>query len=199
MDSRPPSCCTSTGSIRCGPTCESVPRSKRLQKSGVAQLGSALALGAVERGRFVQKRQRSQHFDIYCSIQVFSTTSQLFEYLNMAKATITTPQGIQVKVDGSPAEITAVIHDLERKSAATPSGGRPRKTRPGRASIPDLIESMGCGYFGTTDNRRRISELSRLRWLSRQTWSRVMGITPAQVPGPSYLDWASLAWISSTA
>jgi hypothetical protein len=65
----------------------------------------------------------------------------------MPKATITTPQGIQIKIDGTPAEITAVIHDLERRNAATRSPGRSRKAKSGHASIPDLIESMTDGGF----------------------------------------------------
>jgi hypothetical protein len=66
----------------------------------------------------------------------------------MAKATITTPQGTQVKVEGTPAEITALIHDLELKSAAKgATAPRARKARPGRESLPNLIESMSEGGF----------------------------------------------------
>jgi hypothetical protein len=67
----------------------------------------------------------------------------------MAKATITTPQGMQVKVEGTPAEITAVVHDLEQKKEAAKGSNAPqrRKTRPGRASLMDLLESMIDGGF----------------------------------------------------
>lgn len=66
----------------------------------------------------------------------------------MAKAQITTPQGFQVKVEGTPAEITAVVHDLEQKSAAQgPAQARRRKSKPARLSLPDLIESMVDGGF----------------------------------------------------
>ena len=66
----------------------------------------------------------------------------------MAKATITTPQGVQIRVEGTPAEITAVVHDLERKTAAkAPASARAQKARPGRATVPDLIESLSDGGF----------------------------------------------------
>ena len=66
----------------------------------------------------------------------------------MAKATITTPKGIHVKIEGTPAEITALVHELEQKSAA--KGTAPSRTRggkPGRATLPDLIESLNDGGF----------------------------------------------------
>lgn len=66
----------------------------------------------------------------------------------MAKAQITTPQGIKVNIEGTSAEITAVVHDLERKSAA--EGSQPvrrRKTKPGRVLLVDLIASLVDGGF----------------------------------------------------
>jgi hypothetical protein len=66
----------------------------------------------------------------------------------MAKAQITTSQGIKVNIEGTPAEITAVVHDLERKSAAQGSQPvRSRKTRPGRVLLGDLIASLADGGF----------------------------------------------------
>src|ERR1035441_8261156 len=65
----------------------------------------------------------------------------------MAKAQIITPQGLHVKIEGTPAEITALVHDLERKHANTGSTPRRRKTRAGRTSLVDLIESLVDGGF----------------------------------------------------
>jgi hypothetical protein len=67
----------------------------------------------------------------------------------MAKAQITTPQGIQVKIDGTAAEITAVLRDLEKGtgSAPTPLRGK-KKGKPGRVLLVDQIGSMiDDGYF----------------------------------------------------
>ena len=66
----------------------------------------------------------------------------------MAKAQITTPQGLHVKIEGTPAEITAVVHDLEQKNASKGSTTpRRRKIRAGRTSLVDLIESLVDGGF----------------------------------------------------
>jgi hypothetical protein len=67
----------------------------------------------------------------------------------MAKAQITTLQGLMVKIDGTPAEITAIVHDLERKSAKQQGlpAGRRRKSKPGRTSLIDLVESLIDGGF----------------------------------------------------
>lgn len=66
----------------------------------------------------------------------------------MAKAQITTSQGMKVNIEGTPAEITAVVHDLERKRAAQGSqSALHRKTRPGRVLLVDLIASLVDGGF----------------------------------------------------
>ncbi len=68
----------------------------------------------------------------------------------MAKAHITTPQGIQVKIEGTPAEITAVLRDLESKGTASVLSGSRRdrkKSRPGRVLLVDLLSSMIDGGF----------------------------------------------------
>lgn len=64
----------------------------------------------------------------------------------MAKATITTSQGVQVKVEGTPAEITAVVKELERDSERG-GGQKRRKTGSGRPSLVDLIDSLIDGGF----------------------------------------------------
>ena len=69
--------------------------------------------------------------------------------MNMAKAQISTPQGIQVRIEGTPAEITAVLHDLERKSAIRKEPARRRRNaKTERASIVDLMDSLiDAGFF----------------------------------------------------
>ena len=53
-----------------------------------------------------------------------------------------------MNIDGTPAEITAVVHDLEKKTAAQGLAHAQRhKSKPGRISLPDLIESMVDGGF----------------------------------------------------
>jgi len=72
----------------------------------------------------------------------------------MAKAQVTTPQGITVKVEGTPAEILAVVGDLERKekerekesgSRAAPRGA---KGAVRRLTLTGLLESLQeDGFF----------------------------------------------------
>src|SRR3989338_9856506 len=67
----------------------------------------------------------------------------------MAKAQITTPQGIQVKIEGTPAEITAVLRDLEAKGSTPAAFGsrRNKKAKPGRVLLVDLLGSLIDGGF----------------------------------------------------
>jgi len=64
----------------------------------------------------------------------------------MAKATITTPRGMQVKIEGAPAEITSLVRELEREDAVT-NGHKPRKASSGRVPLVDLIDSLIDGGF----------------------------------------------------
>jgi hypothetical protein len=69
----------------------------------------------------------------------------------MAKAQITTPLGIQVKLEGTPAEITAVLRDLESKGTGTaPSTSRRsmKKGKVGRVLLVDQLDAMiNDGFF----------------------------------------------------
>jgi hypothetical protein len=65
----------------------------------------------------------------------------------MAKAHITTPEGISVKVEGTPKEIAEVLHDLKK---AQKSGGGPRRAREERSGpvqLVDLVASLVDGGF----------------------------------------------------
>jgi hypothetical protein len=71
----------------------------------------------------------------------------------MARAHVTTPQGITVKVEGTPAEILAVVQDLERKEKEKKEGGSrtaPRRANGGsrRVTLTGLLESLrDDGFF----------------------------------------------------
>jgi hypothetical protein len=60
----------------------------------------------------------------------------------MAKAHITTPSGINVEIEGTPAEITAVVHDLEAKAKKVAPERSRSKAKPGRVLLVDLIGSL---------------------------------------------------------
>lgn len=63
----------------------------------------------------------------------------------MAKAQVTTPAGISVKVEGTPEEILAVVEDLERKQKeqrTQPPAAQKPKARVGRLTLTSLLESM---------------------------------------------------------
>jgi hypothetical protein len=67
----------------------------------------------------------------------------------MAKAQITTPQGVKINVVGTPAEISAVIRDLEIKETdGTDKKTQPDKPKRGKIQLVDLIASL-CddGFF----------------------------------------------------
>lgn len=64
----------------------------------------------------------------------------------MAKAMITTSEGLQVRVEGTPAEITAVVKNLKRETERD-RGQKRRKPSSGRPSLVDLIDSLIDGGF----------------------------------------------------
>ncbi len=61
----------------------------------------------------------------------------------MAKAKITTKSGIVMQVDGSPAEISAVLQEVKRQEEAPKRKGG----RPGPAPLVDHIGSLIDGGF----------------------------------------------------
>lgn len=67
----------------------------------------------------------------------------------MAKATVTTPDGMTVKIDGSPDEIAALLRRIKAQ-APLPTARAPKKRAGARPSLIDLIESLVDGaYFKT--------------------------------------------------
>ena len=70
----------------------------------------------------------------------------------MAKAHVTTPKGITIKVEGTPAEILAVVQDLERKEkekgGGSPTAPRGAKGVSRRLTLTGLLESLqDDGFF----------------------------------------------------
>ena len=69
----------------------------------------------------------------------------------MAKAHITTPDGTQIKLDGTPAEIAEVLNEL--KGTAASNRDKPSKSdhkataRTGKVQLVDLIASLIDGGF----------------------------------------------------
>jgi hypothetical protein len=65
----------------------------------------------------------------------------------MAKAQITTPEGIKISIDGTPKEIAALVEDLKDKTTqARPE--RPRaKRKAGPVLLVDIIASLRDGGF----------------------------------------------------
>lgn len=76
-------------------------------------------------------------------------TNALTEY--MAKAIITTPDGVKIDVEGSPREIIRVVKDIRGQAAAEqPSAATQRRTpkrKPGRVLLVDLLGSLRDGGF----------------------------------------------------
>ena len=82
----------------------------------------------------------------------------------MAKAQIITPDGTRVELDGTPAEIAAVLKEAKLRTKAEPTKVRREKPQVGKVTIPSLVaELKGEGYFKKTKTlgevRKRLAEL----------------------------------------
>jgi hypothetical protein len=66
----------------------------------------------------------------------------------MAKAKITTKNGLVMQVDGTPAEISAVLQDLQRREEK--AAPKRKSGTPVPVSLPDLIGSLVDGGFFKT-------------------------------------------------
>jgi hypothetical protein len=65
----------------------------------------------------------------------------------MAKAHITTPEGIRITIDGTSKEIAAVIDDIKEKAADVRSGRARPNRKSGRVLLGDLLASLKDGGF----------------------------------------------------
>jgi hypothetical protein len=78
----------------------------------------------------------------YCVLRRFP-----LERSTMAKARISTPSGIGVNVEGTAAEILAVVEELDRKQAAAGESAsrksrREKQPRPGRITLASRLASL---------------------------------------------------------
>lgn len=74
-------------------------------------------------------------------------------YLNMAKAKISLENGVQISVEGSPAEVAAIVDQLTSKTVSASKGGsrsaarRSSEDKRISTSPTDLILSLADGGF----------------------------------------------------
>src|SRR5437879_3134634 len=72
--------------------------------------------------------------------------TRIGDYAAMAKAKITTKSGLVMQVDGTPAEISAVLQDLKRQEEKEDAPAR-KSVWSGPAKLVDLIGSLVDGGF----------------------------------------------------
>lgn len=65
----------------------------------------------------------------------------------MAKAQITTPEGITINIEGTSKEISAVVEDLKKNAVEAGPTRRRAKAKSGRVLLVDLIASLKDGSF----------------------------------------------------
>jgi hypothetical protein len=65
----------------------------------------------------------------------------------MAKAQITTPDGVKITIDGTSKEIATLIEDLKGKAAPGERTRRSKKGKSGPVLLIDLIASLKDGGF----------------------------------------------------
>jgi hypothetical protein len=70
----------------------------------------------------------------------------------MAKAHIETPDGVSVKLDGTPEEISAVLKEIKVTGKTAPARARGTSRKPsGKVTIPSLVEDLRAeGFFKKT-------------------------------------------------
>jgi len=68
----------------------------------------------------------------------------------MAKARITTPEGYEVDIEGTPKEITALMEELKKKATAQVGARLATKGKATRLLLVDLIASLIDGGFFKT-------------------------------------------------
>ncbi len=82
----------------------------------------------------------------------------------MAKAHIETADGAILKLEGTPAEIAAVLKEVKVKPKAATTGKTKASARGGNVTIPSLVEELrNEGFFKKTktltDIRKRLADL----------------------------------------
>jgi hypothetical protein len=82
----------------------------------------------------------------------------------MAKAHIKTTDGVSVKLEGTPAEIAAVLKEVQPKPKSGTTGKANAKMRGGKTTISRLVDELkNEGFFKKTktlsDIRRRLGDM----------------------------------------
>jgi hypothetical protein len=65
----------------------------------------------------------------------------------MAKAQITTAEGIKINIEGTPSEISSLVHNLKEKVDKRTVASRHKIGKAGRVLLGDLIASLADGGF----------------------------------------------------
>lgn len=69
----------------------------------------------------------------------------------MANAEITTPEGISVHVEGTPAEVAAVVEEIRNKcSKPTPRPEKRSVATAGKGQLPELVDLLKAEDYFTT-------------------------------------------------
>ena len=82
----------------------------------------------------------------------------------MAKAQIVTPEGVKVRLEGTPAEIAAVVKEVKGEAKSERSKAKKPNQRGSKATVPSLVEELRQeGFFKKaktlTDVRKRLADL----------------------------------------
>jgi hypothetical protein len=82
----------------------------------------------------------------------------------MAKAQITTPEGVSVKLEGTAEEIAAVIRQAGLKSAPGKANSKAKAATKTRPTVPGLVDELkGEGFFKQPKNlgeiQKRLADL----------------------------------------
>lgn len=82
----------------------------------------------------------------------------------MAKAHIQMPDGVSIQLEGSPAEIAAVLKDIKSRSKTERGGTTKAKPKSAKVTIPNLVDELKTeGFFKKTktlgDIKKRLGEL----------------------------------------
>lgn len=86
----------------------------------------------------------------------------------MANAQIQTPEGVKIKLEGTPAEIAAVLKDIKGKGKTEATGTKKKShSKSNRVTLPSLMEELRTeGFFkkgkAMADVKKRLAELGHI-------------------------------------
>ena len=82
----------------------------------------------------------------------------------MAKAHIQTPEGVNIKLEGTPAEIASVLKDIKGSGKTENPAKRKSQSKGDRVTVPSLIEELRAeGFFKKAktmaDVKKRLADM----------------------------------------